>query len=54
MDDLDRVVEANTQRRMESVGYVEAIIKSKVDEFYQTLAKRSLYSKTSTLERVSL
>ncbi len=39
VDDLDKVVEDNIQKRLSAVGIVEGMIVKKIDEFYQAMEK---------------
>ena len=39
LDDLDRVIEGNLQKRQDSVAHVNALINRKTDEFYRAIAK---------------
>ncbi|MDE2221478.1 MAG: glutamyl-tRNA reductase [Candidatus Omnitrophica bacterium] len=42
VDDLDRIVESNMQKRMSAVALVEGLIDRKIDEFYKTMEKITL------------
>ena len=46
IDDLEKAIEDNNDRRRLAVGDAEKIILSKVDEFYRKLAKRNLMQQT--------
>ncbi len=49
VDDLDKVVEDNLQKRLSAVGFVETMITKKIDEFYRAMGKVSSTKQMSEL-----
>jgi len=49
VDDLDRVVQDNIQKRQDAAGQVERIISNKVQEFYEVMNKIRLVEKSALI-----
>ncbi|MDE2230889.1 MAG: glutamyl-tRNA reductase [Candidatus Omnitrophica bacterium] len=49
VDDLDRIVEGNTRKRLSAVGTVEEMIAQKIGEFFGALEKVSLINQMSQM-----
>lgn len=52
IDDLDKVVEDNTKKRLEAVEEVERIVSAKVNEFYSKLAKTPVIAAEDSYQAV--